>query len=150
MWRGFESPSFFMPVEPIYEYGLAPSFGLVNETGVLVRSVTFSPERDVVTRKGSNRADAYERHENPRLGISFEGEIIPATSGGAAEGLAQAHPGASVDLANAADGDNIHGFDIDGDNLTVVMNPTRTLSDSEAATVTIPAMYKPFISGTAI
>lgn len=139
-----------MPVTPIIEYGLAPSFGLVNETGVLVKSVTFTPERDVVTRKGSNRAVNYERHEDPRLGISFTGEIIPATSGGAAEGLAQAHPGSSVDLANAADGDDIHGFDIDADNLTVVLNPTRELSDSEAPTVTIPAMYRPFVSGTAL
>jgi hypothetical protein len=134
-----------MPVEPILTYGISNDFDPVDETGILVKSVSYSPERDEVMRKGSNRARGYLRYEDPRLGISVSGEMIPDVNG-AAQGLANAHPGSSVDLANAADGVDIHGFDIDADNLTVVGNPTRELSDSEAATVTIPATSCPFIA----
>jgi len=134
-----------MPVAPLLTYGVTNDFDPVDETGILVKGVSYSPERDEVMRKGTNRARNFLRFEDPRLGISITGEIIPDNSG-AATGLANAHPGSSVDLANAADGANIHGFDIDEDNLTVVGNPTRELSDSEAATVTIPATYCPFIA----
>jgi hypothetical protein len=134
-----------MPVAPIITYGVANDFDPVDETGILVKSVSYTPERNETMRMGANRARAFLRYDDPRLGISISGELIP-TAEGAAQGLANAHPGSSVDLANAADGTNIHGFDIDEDNLTVVGNPTRELSDTEAATVTIPATFCPFIA----
>lgn len=134
-----------MPVTPVLTYGVANDFDPVDETGILVKSVSYTGERDETMRKGSNRARRFLRFDDPRLVISVQGEMIPDV-GGDAQGLANAHPGSAVELANAADGDDIFGFDISEDNLTVVGNPSRETSDSEPATVTIPAIYCPFIA----
>lgn len=127
------------------EYGTPPSYDLVNETGLLIRRVTLTPERTTRRRQGQNRATVYLAYDDPTLGIELEGTIIPATVGGAAEGLAQAHPGSAIELANCADNDAIHGFTIDEANLTVIESASRQLDETEAPSVTVGARYFPFV-----
>lgn len=133
-----------MPVEPIIEHGHKPSYGLKDETGLMVSDCSLKPMRDQVTHKGDNRAVEYERWEDPRL----EGEIKGRPSrnaSGEAHGLANIHPGTAMDLANVADGMDLHGFDIDGDNVTIIGNPGRDTSDGDGTSITAPFTYRPFI-----
>lgn len=115
----------------------------------MVDKVSLKPMRDQVARKGPNRATIYERWEDPRL----EGEVggRPFTNAqGNAFGLGNVHPGVAVDLANVADGTDIHGFDIRDDNVTIIGNPTRDLDDgNDGAKVNVPFTYRPFIAKAA-
>jgi len=134
-----------MPVAPIIEHGISPGYRHVDETGMLVTDCSWKPMRDQVTHKGSNRAVEYERWEDPRL----EGEIKgrPARNpAGEAHGLGNVHPGTAYDLANVADGRDIHGFDIDDDNVTIIGNVTRDSTDGDGVSLTIPFTYRPFIA----
>jgi acyl-coenzyme A thioesterase PaaI-like protein len=133
-------------VEPIIEHGVKPSFGGVDEEGVLVDTVSLSPMRDEVTRKsGDGRYTEYVRMEDPRLEIEIKGR--PRRNGqGNAHGLGNVHPGVALDLLNVADGANIHGFDISDDNVTIIGNPKRDWSDTDGTQVTVPAVYRPFIA----
>ena len=132
-----------MPVAPIIEHGIKPSYGKLDETGLMVTDVSLKPMRDEVTHKGSNRAVEYARYEDPRL----EGEVKGRPSrneAGQAHGLANIHPGVAFDLANVADGVDIHGFEIDTDNSTIIGNPTRDTSDGDGTSITVPFTYRPF------
>jgi hypothetical protein len=134
-----------MPIEPLIEHGTKPAYGIKDETGLMVTDVSLKPMRDQVTHKGDQRAVEYERWEDPRL----EGEIKGRPSRnalGQAHGLANIHPGTATTLLNVADGDDIHGFEIDADNVTIVGNPTRDHADGEGTTISVPFTYRPFIA----
>lgn len=137
-------------VEPTIEHGVAPSFGGVDEEGILVDSVSWSPMRDEVTRRsGDGRYTEYARFEDPRLEGEIKGRPRKNAQGNAF-GLGNVHPGVANDLANVADGANIHGFDIDDDNVTTIGNPKRDWSDTDGTQVTVPFTYRPFIPKPAV
>jgi hypothetical protein len=137
-----------MPVEPIIEHGITPGYRHIDETGMLVTDCSWKPMRDEVAHKGSNRAVEYLRYEDPRLEGEIKGRPI-RNPAGEAHGLANVHPGTAVDLANVADGRDIHGFVIDDDNVTVIGNPSRDSTDGDGVTLTIPFVYRPFIAKVA-
>ncbi len=131
-------------VEPIIEHGTKPNYGIHDEEGLMVTEVSMKPMRDNVRRKGDNRATEYSRWEDPRL----EGEVKGRprrNAQGNAFGLGNIHPGVACDLANVADGGDIHGFNIDDDNVTEIGNPGRDSSDADGTTVNVPFIYNPFM-----
>lgn len=136
-------------VEPIIEHGIKPNFGIKDEEGLMVTDVSLKPVRDEVTRKGDNRAVEYSRWEDPRLEGNIKGRPRRNAQGNAF-GLGNIHPGVACDLANVADGANLHGFDISEDNVTIIGNPSRDSSDGDGTTCDIPFIYRPFIAKPAL
>lgn len=134
-----------MPLEPFIEHGVQPSYGLQQEEGMLVESVSVTAERDEVARKGAERTTEYSRWEDPRLTGEIQGRPRRNAQGNL-YGLGNVHPGVALDLANIADGMDIHGFNINDDNVTIIGNPKRESSDSDGTKVTIPFTYRPFIA----
>lgn len=132
-------------VEPLIEHGIKPNFGIQDEEGLMVTDVSWKPMRDNVTRKGDNRAVEYSRWEDPRLEGNIKGRPRRNAQGNAF-GLGNIHPGVACDLANVADGANIHGFEISDDNVTEIGNPSRDSSDGDGTTLDIPFTYRPFIA----
>lgn len=132
-------------IEPLIEHGVKPNFGIKDEEGLMVTDVSLKPMRDEVTRKGDNRAVEYSRWEDPRLEGSIKGRPRRNAQGNAS-GLGNIHPGVAFDLANVADGANLHGFDITDDNVTIIGNPSRDSADGDGTTCDIPFTYRPFIA----
>lgn len=117
-----------MPIAAIIEHGVKPNYDVLDETGVLVKSLSIKPTRESVERKGGQRLVVYVREENPMMTLDFKGSII-ADSNGAAVGFANQHPGTTVtSLANFT-GD-IHGFN-PSDGKIIYKDPVRDLSDGE-------------------
>lgn len=140
-----------MPLAAIIEHGSEPNYHLNpdSETGILTNSIQFTPEREIVMKKGNTqsakRAVLHVRAENPTLQIQVEAQIVADASGNAV-GLAQAHPGDAATLANFADGAELHGFTSDTDRLLLVESAGRTINDGEdAPTVTIGLRYFPYV-----
>lgn len=136
-------------VEPLIEHGIKPNFGIRDEEGLLVNDVSWKPMRDNVTRKGDGRYVEYSRWEDPRLEGNIKGRPRRNAQGNAF-GLGNIHPGVAFDLANVADGSDIHGFDINDDNVTEIGNPTRDSTDADGTTSDIPFTYRPFIAKPAL
>lgn len=132
-------------IEPIIEHGTKPSFGVQDEEGLMVTDVSLKPMRDNVTHKGDNRAVEYSRWEDPRLEGNIKGRPRRNAQGNAF-GLGNVHPGQAYDLLNVADGADLHGFEIDDDNVTEIGNPTRDSSDSNPTAIDVPFTYRPFIA----
>jgi hypothetical protein len=134
-----------MPLEPIIEHGRKRSVDLVDEEGLMVDKVSLRPMRDETTRKGADRTTIYARYDDPRIEGEIGGRPFMNAQGNPF-GLGNIHPGVAVDLANLADGQNVHGFDIEDDNTTIVLNPTRELDDgADGCKVTVPFVHRPFI-----
>ena len=132
-------------LEPIIERGIRRSYREVDEEGILVEDVSWKPMRDEVTHKGDVRAVDYSRWEDPRLEFEIKGPLKKDAMG-QAFGLGNVHPGAAYDCLNVADGRDIHGFEIDDDNTTIIGNPTRDSSAASGVSVTIPGVYRPYIA----
>lgn len=140
-----------MPTQAIFEHGVEPDYHLDPdaETGILTNSIVFTPERNIVQKRGNTqtakRAVVHVRSENPTLGIQVEAQIV-ADATGAAVGLAQAHPGDAATLAHFASGAEIHGFTRDTNRLLLVESSSRTINDGEdAPTVSLGLRYFPFV-----
>lgn len=132
-------------IQPIIEHGVKPNYDLVDETGVMVKSVSFKGERDWVERKGSSRMISYIRGENPRLLIDISGSMIPSPSGNA-QGLAAAHPGAAVTLANFTGAAVRHGFSATDNRRIVLKDAGTELTDEEEPQVTLACQLYPGIA----
>lgn len=136
-------------IEPLIEHGIKPNYGIKDEEGLMVTDVSWKPMRDNVRRKGENRATEYSRWEDPRLEGNIKGRPRRNAQGNAF-GLGNVHPGVACDLANVADGANIHGFDINDDNVTEIGNPSRDSTDADGTTLDIPFIHDPFIAKIAL
>lgn len=140
-----------MPTTAVIEHGSEPNYHLNPdaETGLLVKSIQFTPERETTLKKGhtatARRAVVHVRSENPTLAIQVEAEIVADTNGDAT-GLAEAHPGDAAALAHFASGASIHGFTRDTDRLLLIESASRTINDGEdPPSVTIGLRYFPFV-----
>jgi hypothetical protein len=135
-----------MPIAAIIEHGAKPAYDLVDESGLLVNSVSFKPKREYVERKNAgNRAVSYVRAENPTMDISIGGVPIPG-SGGVLAGICVSHPGNAVTIANFTGTDVIHGFANADGGLILFKDPTLDLSDSEEASSQIEITLYPFVA----
>jgi hypothetical protein len=129
----------------IIEHGTSPNYELVNETGLLVTSVRFSPKREYVEKKSAGtRAVTYVRAENPTMDISIGGKPIPSAQGNLA-GVCLTHPGNTTALANFTTSDVVHGFTYSATALLLYKDPTLDLSDTESPTTQIEATFYPFV-----
>lgn len=134
-----------MPLAAIIEHGTKPGYDLVDETGLLVNSVSFKPKREYVERKNSGaRAVTYVRAENPTMDISIGGVPIP-TVAGALQGVCVTHPGNAQALANFTGTDTVHGFANADGGLMLFKDPTLDLTDSEEPKSQIELTLYPFV-----
>lgn len=134
-----------MPVTAEIDHGAKPSYDLVDETGLMVKSVDFKPMRDYVERKNAAGQVIWLSGRNPRLEISIKGPAVPS-SGGALEGLAAIHPGVATVIANFGTSDTIHGFVGPSTTKVIVKDPTQSLSDEEEAQIEVPCVFMPGIT----
>jgi hypothetical protein len=133
-----------MPVDAIIEHGVKPGYDLVDETGLLVKSLEITPTREKIQRKGNNRKVSYVRYENPLLNLAFSGAILP-DGAGAAVGFANQHPGTTITALANYTGD-IHGFS-PADGKIIYEDPVRSLSDGdEEPQVSFTAVQYPGIA----
>lgn len=134
-----------MPVSATIDHGAKPSYDLIDETGMLVKSLEWKPMRDVTEKKNANQQVIYYSARNPRLEGSIKGPAVPA-SGGALEGLAIVHPGVATAIANFGTGKSVHGFAFASGNKVIIKDPTQSLSEEEEAQLDIPFVFLPGIS----
>lgn len=134
-----------MPVAAIIEHGTKPDFDLVDETGIMVKKVSFKPQRDFVERKNSDRWISYVRGENPRMDINISGTLVPDGSG-EAQGLGDEHPGNGVAIANFTGTASVHGYDAADDAVIVMKDATRDLSEEEEPQVDVNLTLYPGIT----
>jgi hypothetical protein len=126
-------------VAAIIEHGSIPGAGLVDETSLLVQSVTKSGTRE--PREYLNAAGAVQGIEerNPKLTFTYDAFITNYASG-----FPTFEPGQEVtSLANFQSA--TLGF-VPGDGTLVFRDPTITESNSEAAKMTFSVTQYPFVS----
>jgi len=123
-------------VEAILEHGSIPASGMVDETSLLVQSVTKSATRDEKTYMNASGAVAGVQYRNPILTFAYDCYITEYS------GLVVANPGSEVtSLANFTE--DTLGF-TPGDGTLVFTDPTITESNSESAKMTFSVKQLPF------
>jgi hypothetical protein len=126
-------------VAAIIEHGSIPVAGLVDETSLLLQSLTKSGTRE--PREYLNAAGSVHGIEerNPKLSYNYDAFITNYASG-----FPSFHPGQEVmSLANFQSA--TLGF-VPGDGTLVFRDPTITESNSEAAKMTFTVVQYPFVS----
>lgn len=116
-----------MAIAALVEHGSLQTYDFEDETGLLVKGVTFSAKREYVMKKGQSRQVTYIRGENPTLSISINGTIVPST--GSPQGVAAASVGAAATLANFSSDETVNGFVGSDAKLILFKDGTRTLTD---------------------
>lgn len=134
-----------MPITAQIDHGAKPGYDAIDETGMLVDELVWTPTRQVTERKNAREQTIWYSTRDPRLEGSIKGPAVP-DSGGALVGLAIVHPGTAVAIANFADGDSVHGFTASSGTKVIVKDPTRTMSREEEAQLDIPFVFLPGIS----
>lgn len=114
-----------MAISAIVTHGSLQTYDYEDETGLLVKGVTFKASREYVMKKGQSRQVTYIRGENPTMQISMNGTMVPST--GAPQGVAATAVGAAATLANFSD-EVVNGFDAADNKLILFKDGTRTLS----------------------
>lgn len=129
----------------IIEHGAQPSYSVVDETGLRVEGVDWKPQRKRTEKTNYQGKYIYVKGESAKMDIDIKGKPIPS-SGGAIEGLADAHPGVAVSIANFAATDSVHGFVAPSGVKVVVGDPTRNTTLDAEAEITIPCTFYPDIT----
>jgi hypothetical protein len=134
-----------MPITASINQGALPSYNEVNETGINVRTLTWTPQRDVKEKKDYTDAVVYKSARNPRLQVQIQGVAIPG-SGGALEGIAIVHPGAAVVIANLPDAKVVHGFTAPTSTKVIVDEVSATTGEEEAYSIDVTATFWQYIT----
>jgi hypothetical protein len=119
--------------------GTLPSVaaGLVDETNLLIESLTLSPDREMIMHKGANGAVAATEHRNPTFSLDFKGTTTART------GLPNGHPG-NVIAALENFSSSRHGFD-PTDGKIIMLDPKTTLSQTRSDEFSFKATQYPFM-----
>ena len=134
-----------MPITAQIDQGSLPSYDLVDETGILVKSLEWKATRKYVERTNADEEVIWHSARSPRLEGTIKGPAVPA-AGGALEGLAAIHPGVATTIANFASGKTIHGFAWVSGTKVIVKDVTQSLSDEKEAEFDIPVVFLPKIT----
>lgn len=129
----------------LIEHGTNPSYSISDETGLRVESIDSKPSRKRTERTNYQGKIVYVRSETAKLELDIKGKPIPS-AGGAIEGLADAHPGVAVAIANYAATDSVHGFVAPTGVKVIVGDATRNQTLDNEAEITIPCTYYPDIT----
>ena len=124
-------------VAAIIEHGSIPASSLVDETSLLVQSITKSGSRESNMFKNASGAVAGIQERNPTLTFAVDAYITSAAD------LADEHPGTEVTaLANFDSA--ILGFS-PADGTLVYRDPVITESNSDAAKIGFSVVSYPFV-----
>jgi len=126
-------------VDAIIQHGTLPDTAtLVDETNLLVQSLTVTPGRELKEYKGaSNRAVQGLSLTNPTITFDFDCFV------GTAAGLAIQHPGTAVaELANFAAAR--HGFDPTQGTM-VYLDPSDEFSNEDPDKIKFKVTQYPFV-----
>lgn len=128
-------------VDAIIEHGAIPSGGgLVDESDLLVQSLTITPRREKKAYKGGNKATQGLQYTDPTISFQFKAIVSDAS------GLADEHPGTAVaSLLNFAS--ERHGFD-PADGTMVYEDPSTELDVENADMVNFTVVNYPFVASS--
>lgn len=129
----------------LIEHGDSPDYDLIDETGIVMKSSTWKPERDLVQKKDSNDQTIFLSYRDPRLTLDFSGVAVPNGSGDL-QGLAVVHPGTAQTLANWGTGASWHQFTFATGNKMVITSIQTSLTEEKEPEISGSATFWPGIA----